>query len=193
LGLRLLLYVCFFSSIIGVFVLAINSLGGEAAQKFIMEIGTTQSVQIMQSAGGSGYELAAFEPTPLGLASFLASAVATTLFRPFPWEMSKAIMIINVLEAMVTLLATVWAVKRAGWRGVIDLATGHYIFIFCLFVTLFFGAIVGAISFNYGTLVRYKAPMLPFYYLALLFLWNYKAVIGKCQISSFPNAKEVLV
>ena len=46
--------------------------------------------------------------------------------------------------------------------------------IFCLVFSLSFAFAVGVSTFNFGTLVRYKTPMLPFFLLAFVLMLDYK-------------------
>ena len=41
---------------------------------------------------------------------------------------------------------------------------------FCLIFSLLFAFSVGFTSYNFGSLVRYKIPFMPFYYIALFIL-----------------------
>jgi hypothetical protein len=43
---------------------------------------------------------------------------------------------------------------------------------FCLVFAISFAFAVGVSTFNFGTLVRYKIPLMPFYGMALLVLYH---------------------
>ena len=112
----------------------------------------------------------------------LASPVAifTSLFRPFVWEAKKPIMLFSALESLITLLATLFVlIKCRVWKFFYYIFTDPYIF-FCFVFSIALAAIVGFTTFNFGTLVRYRLPILPFYFFMLLFIYiKYKE----------PNAK----
>ena len=46
-------------------------------------------------------------------------------------------------------------------------------FLFVLFFSLAFAAAVGFSTYNFGSLVRYKIPLLPYYGIALSLLYHY--------------------
>ncbi|MEO7047983.1 MAG: hypothetical protein ABI091_21975, partial [Ferruginibacter sp.] len=44
------------------------------------------------------------------------------------------------------------------------------IVLYCFLFAIIFGLFVGATTLNFGTLVRYKIPAMPFYVMALFFI-----------------------
>jgi hypothetical protein len=157
---------------VGVYFLS-SSLSSSSAQLIIGEIANTQSAQIQASlvAGGSGYSLAELSPTPIGLFSFSMSAVVTSLFRPWIWEINKPILLLNGLESFGTLIFTLWIVFKIGISKFFSGFTKNYLPTTFLFYALNMSIVIGIISFNFGTLVRYKAPMLGFYFLTFLLIF----------------------
>ena len=98
-------------------------------------------------------------------------AVFTSLFRPFLWETKKALMFLSAIESLLTLLATLFVfVKCRGLKFFLYIFTEPYLF-FCFIYTILLGAIIGFSTFNFGTLVRYRLPILPFYFFMLLFIY----------------------
>ena len=95
-------------------------------------------------------------------------AVFTTLFRPFLWESGKMVMFLSALESLLTLALTIFVlVKCRIWRFFYYIFNDPYVF-FCFIFTVLMGVIVGLSTFNFGTLVRYRLPVLPFYFFMLL-------------------------
>jgi hypothetical protein len=64
-------------------------------------------------------------------------ALAVSLFGPFPWQIRNAVMLMSSIEST-------------------------YLF-FCVSFTIILGVSIGLTSFNYGALVRFKIPILPFF------------------------------
>ena len=58
--------------------------------------------------------------------------------------------------------------------GFFTFAFKNRILTFALIFTLILAPLAGLVSFNFGTLVRYKTPVVPFYYTYLVLLY-YKA------------------
>lgn len=95
-------------------------------------------------------------------------AFFTTLFRPFLWESRKPIVFFSALESFLTLLATVYLlIKCKVSRFFYFIFTDPYLFL-CFTFTILLGVIIGFTTFNFGTLVRYRLPILPFYFFMLL-------------------------
>jgi hypothetical protein len=150
-----------------------SSLTASSAQLIIAEIANTQSAQIQASlsTGGSGYTLADLNPTPAGIFSFSLSAMSTSLFRPWLWEINKPILLLNGLEALGTIIFTIWMIFKIGIGNFFSGLTKNYLPATFLFYAIIMSTVIGVISFNFGTLVRYKAPMLGFYFLTFLLIF----------------------
>lgn len=133
-----------------------------------MEV-TSGYLQIMSGDEGSAYDLGKFDPTVTGILSKFPAAVTVTLFRPFPWEAKKAIVLLPAMEALVFLFFTLRAIvgiKRKAIRYTFKDPT----IIFCLVYSLIFAFAVGISTGNFGTLSRYKIPCLSFYALAIILI-----------------------
>ena len=152
----------------------------ETALKYLSLVQKTQ-IAANEKMGGSGYDLGVIEPNFQSLAQKSGAAINVTLFRPYPWESRKLINIPAMLESMLTLLLSLIVLLKIGPRRIIGQTLRNPIIQFCLLFTLSVGVIVGLFAFNFGTLVRYKIPVLPFYFTALILLWY--------QVD-FPNLSE---
>lgn len=92
------------------------------------------------------------------------------LFRPLPFDIRNAAILLNVFEMMVLLVLWVQMFSRRSWRKSVALVVGHPLLMFSVVFVLIFGAIVGISTTNIGTLSRYRIPMMPFYGLLLAVL-----------------------
>jgi hypothetical protein len=123
-----------------------------------------------RSAGS--FTTADFDFTVSGLVLRSPSAVFTTLFRPFLWETRKPIMLYSALESFLTLLATIYVLFKCRvlgfFRHIFSMPFLFFSFVFVIFLAV----IVGFTTFNFGTLVRYRLPVLPFYYFLLLSIYQ---------------------
>jgi hypothetical protein len=113
-----------------------------------------------QKDNGTGYELPPVTLTVTGIINTFFSSVNVSLFRPYPWEIKKLINIPMLMESLLLFFILVKAIVLLRIR-VISILIKDNILLFCLLYTLGIGAVVGFISFNYGTLARYRAPVLP--------------------------------
>jgi hypothetical protein len=125
------------------------------------------------SGGGSSYSLGAPGDFSIGgMAKKFPLAISVTFFRPFPWEVRNPIMFLASLEGLFFLWLTLKSARKYGFFNYFQNAFKEPMVAFCLLFSLVFGFAVGFTSYNYGALVRYKIPCLPFY-LLFVYLNNY--------------------
>ena len=117
--------------------------------------------------GGSTYNLGKLDGTLIGMIKLVPKAIAVSLFRPFLWEISNPLMFLSAVESTFMLFVAFRAISK---RSVLSRLAADPFILFCLIFTLLFASAVGLSSYNFGTLSRYKIPMLPFFglFLALL-------------------------
>ena len=123
-----------------------------------------------QLQGGSGYSLGNIDYTPMGLLKIFPKAVNVSLFRPYLWEAKKAILIPAAIEGLISLFFTIRLIYKAGFIRFFKLILTNPEVQFCMVFSLIFAFSVGFTSYNFGALVRYKIPLMPFYYIALFIL-----------------------
>jgi hypothetical protein len=121
---------------------------------------------------GSSYDIGDFSPTPLGVLSKLPICVVTTLFRPFLFESRSVLMLISALENTILLLFFLRLFFRIGVIRFFQLLSTQSILFFSFGFSISFAFMVGLSSGNYGNLVRYKIPCIPFFLVSLIIM-NY--------------------
>ena len=127
-----------------------------------------------EKQGGSVYVLGDdYDFSVAGMLRKFPLAVNVTLFRPYLWEVYNPVMLLSALESFLTLLFTLYIFFRVGLIRTIRLATTQPIIIFCLVFAIIFSFAVGISTYNFGSLVRYKIPMFPFYLSGLFILQYY--------------------
>ena len=127
--------------------------------------------RISMEQDGSGYTLGDMDPTLLGMIEKAPAGVNVTLFRPYLWEARKPIVMISALEALFYLIFTIVAVVRNNPIRTVQRIFADETLQFCLIFTLVFAFAVGISTSNFGSLVRYKIPCLPFYTAFLIILF----------------------
>ncbi len=124
---------------------------------------------------GSGYTLGDYDFSPAGLAKKFVPAVITSFFRPFLWEAKNPVMVLSALENSIIL----YLFLSCLFRGKFVYFFEHPAFIFCLIFSILFGFAIGVTTYNFGSLVRYKIPMIPFLIIPLLLLRGQTVPIPK--------------
>ena len=119
----------------------------------------------------SSYDLGEIDFSAVGLITAFPKAITVTYFRPFIWEVNSAVMLIAFLESFFFLYFTIRIIViQERVIGALKKALSDPVLIMCLTFALSFGFAVGFTSYNFGALVRYKIPCLPFYALFLAVL-----------------------
>jgi hypothetical protein len=182
-GMRFLTKVGFVLISIAVFMLFVRVFALELERYSLDNIAATaESTRqwLTYSSGdeGSGYDLGEFDPSIFGMLVKFPQAVVVTLFRPFPWEARKIIVLLSALEALVFVYFTFKAFQKRGIPKTIGLIIKDPNILFCLTFSIIFAFAVGISTYNFGALSRYKIPCLPFYGAFLMIVINYHN-IGK--------------
>lgn len=109
------------------------------------------------------------ERSLMGQLAFAPLALLTALFRPFLFEVRNLTMAMAALETSLVIGLTALMFVRSGFLRIYLFVLRNPLLTFCLVFTLMFAVAVGLTTANFGTLSRYRAPMMPFYaYLVLL-------------------------
>ena len=117
---------------------------------------------------GSGYSLGELDGSFSSMLALAPQAINVSLFRPYLWEVNNPLMFLSAVESLSLLVFCIVAIIKSNVR------LGKLIFqpdiLFALVFALPFAFAVGVSTFNFGTLVRYKIPMLPFFIVALMLI-----------------------
>ena len=118
---------------------------------------------------GSGYTLGELDGSFGSMFRLAPQAVHVSLFRPYLWEVSNPLMLLSALESLFFFIVTVALVIKYRLGVLKSFSNPDVSFAIIFSVILAFA--VGVSSFNFGTLVRYKIPLMPFYLLALILIY----------------------
>lgn len=116
---------------------------------------------------GSTYSIGELDGTIGGTLKAAPQAINVALFRPYIWEVRNPFMLLSALEALLFFYITVKIFVKVGFLKTLSLITGEPIVLFCMIFSVVLAFAVGLNSGNFGTLVRYKIPFMPFYLAAL--------------------------
>ncbi|MBC6611663.1 hypothetical protein H8B15_12055 [Hymenobacter sp. BT507] len=127
-----------------------------------------------QVANGSAYNIGSFDGSLGSMVKVAPQAVVVSLFRPFLFEARNPVMLLSALEAALFLYLTVNLFYKTGVIKSLQLIASQPILTFCFLFSIVLAIGVGTNSGNFGTLVRYKIPLMPFY-LAALYIMQFMA------------------
>jgi hypothetical protein len=139
--------------------------------------------RISTEQDGSGYTLGDMDPTIGGMLEKAPASVNVTLFRPYPWEARKPIVMLSALEALFFLIFSIFVIFRNNPIRVMQRVLADETLQFCIIFTLVFAFAVGISTSNFGSLSRYKIPCMPFYtaFLFILFFPPKEELISRKQ------------
>lgn len=126
--------------------------------------------------GGSNFQLESGPPEDIetrgvGQELLLAPfALFTALFRPLLFEARNAVQLANAIEATVLLVIFLQLVRRMRWRAIAQRVLASPALLFCTVFALALAVGTGLSTTNMGTLSRYRAPMMPFFFTVLMVL-----------------------
>jgi hypothetical protein len=118
---------------------------------------------------GSGYSLGEQDGTFTGMLLKAPQAINVTLFRPYLWEVKNVLMFLTALEGTILLIMVVYILISA--RARIFSMLNNPDAVFLLVFSLIIAFAVGITSYNFGTLARYKIPMLPYFSIGLVLIY----------------------
>ena len=169
--------VLIFSVTIGVIGSAYISAESDYSLKKLEETSRVTATYIKLTSieqGGSVYDLGEIDYTPLGLLKIFPQGVNVTLFRPYIWESTKVVILISAIESSFFMWLTFRVIFS---NGIFLLAKkiNEDAFVYsALIFTIIFAFAIGISTNNFGTLVRYKIPVMPFFLTCLFILEKQK-------------------
>ncbi|MEQ9298404.1 MAG: hypothetical protein RIF33_07570 [Cyclobacteriaceae bacterium] len=110
---------------------------------------------------GSGYTLGELDGTWGSMIRLGPEAINVSLFRPYLWEVSNPLMLLSAIESLIFLILFIGLIVRNSKPITMTLRDPTLLFMFIISVVFAFA--VGVSTYNFGTLVRYKIPLMPFF------------------------------
>jgi hypothetical protein len=107
-----------------------------------------------------------------GMVLYSPTAIFTCLFRPFLWESRKVMILFTALESTLLLLCTLYLFFRTRLLGFFRIIISDEFVLFAFLMSMLFALIIGFTTYNFGTIVRYKTILLPFYYFLLVQVYS---------------------
>jgi hypothetical protein len=126
-----------------------------------------------EAYGGNKFDIGAFDPSLAGVTSKIPAAVTAGLFRPFIWESGSGVTIFfSGLENTFILGLFILALLRQRIVGFFSFTFSHPLLILGFIFSFFLAFSIGLTTANFGALVRYKIPLVPFFIAILLLNYN---------------------
>ena len=170
-GVKWFIYLAFLTALIYLFV-SDNNIVQDTFTSYFTKAENLQNVMVNVNKdfnAGSGYELPTNDFSTLGILQSFLLSLNVSLFRPYIWECNNPLMLLSFIEGFATTLFVIFLLFKAGVVKIFK-SFQHPLLLSSLIFSLLMAALVGFISFNFGTLVRYKTPFEPFFYSILVII-----------------------
>lgn len=131
-----------------------------------------QSIQSQDETSKAGFDIGNINESLTGLILKSPSAIFTCLYRPFLWESRKLIILLTSLESTFLLLVTLYLLFKTRFTGFFVILFSNSFYLFSFLVSILFALVIGFTTFNFGSIVRYKIILLPFYYFMLVGIYT---------------------
>lgn len=119
---------------------------------------------------GNSFDIGDFEANIPSMLALSHKAIEASLFRPYLFEANNIVMFISGLENAFILILTIIALYKVRVIYLPRFVLRNHMLMFSLIFSLFFAFAVGISTSNFGSLVRYKIPIIPFYIVSLYLL-----------------------
>ena len=120
-----------------------------------------------ESAFSLGVE---YDGSVSGLIKMAPLGIVATLYRPYIWESKKISSLMSSLESLAVMLFTLYVLFKAGPRTFLGGIFKDPMIMYSFWFAIVFALFVGVTTLNFGTLVRYKIPCMPFYIISLVLI-----------------------
>lgn len=122
-----------------------------------------------EAYGQNSFDIGEIDGSVSGLISKFPAAYMAGMFRPYLWDVTNPVMLMSALENTFLLLLVIRLLLRTG-PGFFIRVFSNPALIFCFIFTIFFAFALGLTTANFGALVRYKIPAIPFFLIIIFVL-----------------------
>jgi hypothetical protein len=145
-------------------------LGSEKGQEFAAEAEVIQKdLKTNNTYGDNKYDLGITDFSTGGMFRAMPISIYTAFYRPYIWEAGSLFIQISALEALFFLLITFrFLFVRNPFSTLKDIRNNELLMASLVFA-LILGFFAGYTSGLFGVLVRFKAPLLPFLFMVLMY------------------------
>jgi hypothetical protein len=146
-----------------------NSLGDYGSvDKALNKAIVTKNDLTREAYGENSFDIGEIDGSAGNLLSKFPVAVVAGLFRPFLWDATNPVMVLSALENTFLLLFFIKVLLKNG-MGFFFRIFSNPVLALCFVFSIFFSFSLGLTTANFGALVRYKIPAIPFF-LSMLYI-----------------------
>jgi len=142
-------------------------------ESIISKAQVTQQDLVREEAYGThSFDIGQFDASLSSILKKMPMAIIAGLFRPFLWEVRNAVMLISGIETFIFLIWFIYILIRVGIIKTIRFVIQEPLLLFSFVFAIIFAFAVGLTTANFGALVRYRIPAIPFIVISLFILYQ---------------------
>jgi len=122
--------------------------------------------------GQNNYNIGEIDGSVSGLISIAPIAIFTALFRPLFWEIGSPTMFISAFENLILLVFVFILIIRVSPFKILTCLLSEPFLTYCFTFSIIFAFGVGIAGTNFGALVRYKVPLIPFFFSMIFIIFK---------------------
>jgi hypothetical protein len=142
-----------------------------------------------EAYGVNSFDIGEIDGSIGSLLSKFPAAVMAGLFRPYLWDSTNPIMLLSAFENTFIFLLFVRVLLKNG-PGFFFRILANPVLTLCFVFSIFFAFSLGITTANFGALVRYKIPAIPFF-LSMLYILD--APKASLQPETLPREENEMV
>lgn len=170
-----------------IFSRASTNLGDYGSVDAIMERAVATQEDLKRDAyEGNSFDIGTIDPSFGGMVSKAPVAIFAGLFRPTLLDVRNPLMLISAAENTILMIFLLYMILKIGPLEFSRFVFAKPMILFSFVFALFFSFAVGLTTSNFGSLVRYKIPALPFF-MASLYMIRYNT--ESKLLNSFPKGR----
>jgi len=177
---------------------ALNMMSGSLGRyssydKIITKAQITQADHLREEAYGSNnYNIGTYDGSLRRMIRVGPLAIITALYRPFIFEANNVLMLISGLENTFLLILTIMTIFKAGIVKAFNRAVSEPLLLVSILFTIIFSYGIGISAANFGALVRFKIPLIPFFTSAIFIMMEKHRLEKEIQEQKQKEIEEAL-
>lgn len=129
--------------------------------------------------GSNNFDIGEIDGSIPNLVSKMPIATFAGLFRPSILEARSPVMLLSALENLALLSLLIFTLYRVKLSLIYQLIKTTPFLLFCFTFSFLFAFMLGITTPNFGALVRFKIPLMPFFCSGLYVLYSTRKIIGQ--------------
>ena len=122
--------------------------------------------------GSNNYNIGEIDGTIGGMITLAPIAIFTAIYRPMFFEIGSPMMVVSVIENSILFVLTMFLLMKVKFINIFRVIVREPILLYSLVFSLFLAFGVGIAGTNFGAMVRYKVPFVPYYFAMLVVIYN---------------------